>query len=96
MYRIQSVRVARSALVLTTLTASLQVIAFSVAFASRLVIAPIFRWQPTSPPDNAAILVLLPVVFVVTWLFFYPMSALFLFLYNQVAKVTGGVEFSAF
>jgi hypothetical protein len=44
----------------------------------------------------AMVLIVPPLVFVVTWLFFYPLAALFCFLYNQVAKLTGGIEFSTF
>ena len=93
MYRIQSVRVARSALVLATLTASFYVVAFFVAFVS----SAVFGYPPPgSRPDSAAMLVILPILFVVVWLFFYPIAALFCFIYNQVAKMTGGVEFSVF
>ena len=76
---------------LATLTASLYVVAFFVALASMAVFGPLVH-----RPDSAAMIVLLPVVFVFISLFFYPMTALFCFLYNQVAKMTGGVEFGIF
>jgi hypothetical protein len=74
--------------------ASFYVVAFSIMFAYMLIFGRMLHQQTASLPDSASFLVVFPVIFVITWLFFYPIAALFCFLYNQVAKMTGGVEFS--
>lgn len=88
-YRIQSVKVARSAVVIVTLTAVFYAVGFLIIVVSQ---------QPTHlSAVKMAGLPLVPLIgFVLAWLFFYPFATLFCYLYNQVAKITGGIEFSIF
>ena len=101
MYRVQSLRVARSALTFATMAAAFYAVAFLIFLIlmfSWTVIGPMFH-QPIHPPAarEAAMIPFLPlIIFVLAWLFFYPFAALFCYLYNQVAKITGGIEFSIF
>ena len=96
MYRIQSVRVAKSALVLATLIAAFYSVVALILIVSSAFVDPMVH-QHTGAATGmhyAAFPAVIGVVFVVVWLFSYPMAALFCYLYNQVAKMTGGVEFS--
>ena len=101
MYRIRSARVAKTALTFATLAAAFYAVAFlifAILMFSWTVIGPMFH-QPihSLAAKEAAMLPLVsPIIFVIMWLFFYPFAALFCYLYNQVAKITGGIEFTTF
>jgi hypothetical protein len=77
-------------------------VTLTAAFYAIVSLILVVSWtvrQPThmSAVKEAAGLLLVPLVFfVLAWLFFYPFAALFCYLYNQVAKITGGIEFSIF
>jgi hypothetical protein len=98
MYRIQFITVARSAISVATVAPILYVVMF-IALCISWALSRQMAHQPTHLPsvkDIAAIPLIMVLAFVVTWIFFYPLAALFCFLYNQVAKLTGGIEFSIF
>jgi hypothetical protein len=100
MYRIQSIKVARSALTFATILAFLYAVIFLIVMSSLFVCGKaggMRLHRPMHlPAEVVSVLVVPPLVFVTVWIFFYPLFALFCFLYNQVTKVTGGIEFSIF
>jgi Transmembrane domain of unknown function (DUF3566) len=103
MYRIHSIKVARSALTFATVLAFIYVVMMSILFSMMFVFPSVSGLTvhqgmhlPTWKEIVGLLLILPPLVFVVVWIFFYPLAALFCFLYNQVAKITGGIEFSSF
>jgi hypothetical protein len=99
MYRIQSLKVARSALTFATMLAFLYAVMSLILILSLLVRRKAGGMTPHRPMlllTAGDFLFVPPLVFVVAWFFSYPFAALFCFLYNQVAKVTGGIEFSVF
>jgi hypothetical protein len=102
-YRIQSVKVARTAMVLAPILASLYAAAILILFLGLLgywAIGGHLNFPPHGVPtwkQAAGILLLVPpIVFVLMTVIIYPLAALFCFLYNQVAKLTGGIEFGIF
>ncbi len=100
MYRIQSVKVARTALVLSTMAGFLYAAAILILFLSLFVswavgghLIQTLHHLPTWKQAVGIFLLVPPIIFIVMSIIFYPFTALFCFLYNQVAKLTGGVEF---
>jgi hypothetical protein len=104
MYRIQYVGVARTALVFATVLASFYAMLFLILFiflfvcwtAGGLFVHSLPNHLPSGAEATALLLFVPPLVFVLVSAFLYPFAALYFFLYNQVAKVTGGIEFSIF
>jgi hypothetical protein len=100
MYRIQSVEIVRTALILATMTAFLYAAAILILFLSLFVswavgghLIQTLHHLPSWKQAAGIFLLVPPIVFVVLTVLVYPFAALFCFLYNQVAKLTGGIEF---
>jgi hypothetical protein len=90
--------------VFATLLASFYAVAFLILFifwfvswaVGGLIVHNLPNHLPTGAEAAGMLLFVPPLVFVLASALFFPFAALFCFLYNQVAKVTGGIEFSIF
>jgi hypothetical protein len=101
MYRIESVAVFRSAAILASLIAALYAALLGLWLVVLAVGWIIGRLPAAAHGPSAPLWVwlnlplVLPVIFAIAWLIFLPLMALFCYCYNQAAKVTGGIEFTA-